>query len=115
MTNDRLPSTNQSQEDGDAENQKSSLANLSQKDNIDNERQLDMRRSQVRIWVTYAMTALYSVTALILISYLLHKGDISSALAVFAGISSTTTGIIAFWFRARQGSKKESTNIIPNS
>ena len=115
MTNDRLPSTNQSQEDGDAENQKSSLTNLSQKDNIDNERQLDMRRSQVRIWVTYTMTALYSITALILISYLLYKEDISSALAVFAGISSTTTGIIAFWFGTRQGPKKESTNTIPNS
>ena len=114
MTNDRLSSANQSKED-DAENQKSSLANLSQKDNIDNERQLDMRRSQVRIWVTYAMTALYSVTALLLIWYLLDTKNIKAALAVFAGISSTTTGIIAFWFGTRQGPKKESTNTIPNS
>ena len=112
MANDRLPSTNQPKEDG-VENQKSSVANLSQ-DNTDNSRIIDVMRSSVRIVVTYIMTALYSVTAFILIWCLLKMDNIEAALAVFAGISSTTTGIIAFWFGTRQGPKKESTNTIPN-
>ena len=114
MANDRLSSTNQSREDG-VENKKSPGADLSQRDNMDNEGQLDKRRSQVRILVTYAMTVLYSITALLLIWYLLDMQKIEAALAIFAGISSTTTGIIAFWFGTRQGQKRESTNTMPNS
>ena len=113
MVNDKPSSTNQLKEDG-VENQKSLVTNLS-RDTMNNEGQLDKRRSQVRIWVTYTMTALYSVTALLLIWYLLNMQKIEAALAIFAGISSTTTGIIAFWFGTRQGQKKESTNTVPNS
>ena len=72
--------------------------------NMDNQ-SLEKIRSRVRRRVTYAMTIVYSITAPGITAWLLWKGEIETAVAVFSGIASTTTGIIAFWFGNRQAPK----------
>lgn len=72
---------------------------------MDNKTSLEIARSKVRRVVTYAMTAVYSISAPGIVCWLLYEGETESALAVFSGIASTTASIIAFWFGNRQTQK----------
>ena len=68
---------------------------------LDAEKKQQIRKSQVRVVVTYFMTTAYVVTAIGLIAWLmlLEKSDL--AIGVFSGVASTTATIIAFWFGSR--------------
>lgn len=66
----------------------------------------EIRKSRVRINVTYLMSATYAVGALTLIVWLMLSGKLDLALGIFSGVASTTATITAFWFGSR-GSAKE--------
>ena len=70
--------------------------------NIDKKRSLEEARSKVRIIVTYIMAGVYALSAPSMVAWLLYQDKIESAIAVFSGIASTATSIIAFWFGTRQ-------------
>ena len=61
----------------------------------------DIRKSKVRVYVTYAMTTAYIVGALGLIAWLMWQKKTELALGIFSGLASTTAAIIAFWFGSR--------------
>ena len=60
-----------------------------------------IRKSQVRVVVTYFMTAAYVVTSIGLIAWLMWVDKSELAIGVFSGVASTTATIIAFWFGSR--------------
>ncbi len=68
-----------------------------------NDRELaqKIRKSKVRVRVTYLMSATYAVGALGLIAWLMATGSTELALGVFSGVASTTASITAFWFGSR--------------
>lgn len=61
----------------------------------------DIRKSKVRVCVTYGMTGAYIVGALGLITWLMWQEETELAIGIFSGVASTTTAIIAFWFGSR--------------
>ena len=61
----------------------------------------EIRKSKVRVWVTYIMTATYAVAAIGLIAWLMLTDKTDLAIGVFSGLASTSASIIAFWFGAR--------------
>lgn len=65
----------------------------------------DIRKSKVRVHVTYAMTGAYITGALGLIAWLMSQKETQLALGIFSGVASTTTAIIAFWFGSRGGTR----------
>ena len=67
----------------------------------DAEKKQQIRKSQVRVVVTYFMTAAYVVTAIGLIAWLMWLEKSELAIGVFSGVASTTATIIAFWFGSR--------------
>lgn len=67
----------------------------------DEQRVHDIRKSKVRIYVTYAMTGAYIVAALGLIFWLMWQSKVELALGIFSGVASTTSAVIAFWFGSR--------------
>lgn len=60
-----------------------------------------IRKSKVRVRVTYLMSVTYAVGALGLIAWLMATGSTDLALGVFSGVASTTASITAFWFGSR--------------
>ena len=60
-----------------------------------------IRKSQVRVVVTYFMTAAYVITSIGLITWLMWVDKSELAIGVFSGVASTTATIIAFWFGSR--------------
>ena len=70
-------------------------------DALDQQRMHDIRKSKVRVYVTYAMTSAYIVAALGLISWLMWQTKTELAMGVFSGVASTTSAITAFWFGSR--------------
>ena len=67
----------------------------------DTEKQQQIRKSQVRVVVTYFMTGAYVITAIGLIAWLMWTDKSELAIGVFSGVASTTATIIAFWFGSR--------------
>ena len=67
----------------------------------DTEKKQQIRKSQVRVVVTYFMTAAYVVAAIGLIAWLMWLDKSELAIGVFSGVASTTATIIAFWFGSR--------------
>lgn len=65
----------------------------------------EIRKSRVRINVTYLMSATYAVGALTLIVWLMLAGKLDLALGIFSGVASTTATITAFWFGSRGSAK----------
>ena len=65
------------------------------------DRDQERKRSNVRIYVTYCVTAGYTVTAVGLVAWLMWKGRSDLALGVFSGLSAVATGVIGFWFGNR--------------
>ena len=51
----------------------------------------DIRKSKVRVRVTYMMTVAYIVGALGLIAWLMYQCKTELALGIFTGVASTTT------------------------
>ncbi len=68
----------------------------------------EIRKSRVRVYVTYIMTWTYAVSATFVVVWLLVVlKQPELALGVFSGLASTTAAITAFWFGSR-GSAAES-------
>ena len=61
----------------------------------------EIRKSKVRVRVTYLMSITYAVTAVGLIAWLMYKDENELALGIFSGLASTSATIIAFWFGSR--------------
>ena len=61
----------------------------------------DVRRSNVRVAVTYMMSGAYVLAALGTITFLLWCKKFEEALAVFTGLASTSAAIVSFWFGSR--------------
>ena len=68
---------------------------------LEAETKQQIRKSQVRVVVTYFMTAAYVVTSIGLIAWLMWVDKSELAIGVFSGVASTTATIIAFWFGSR--------------
>ena len=68
---------------------------------LDAEKRQQIRKSQVRVVVTYFMTAAYVLTSIGLIGWLTLVDKSELAIGVFSGVASTTATIIAFWFGSR--------------
>ena len=70
----------------------------------------EIRKSRVRVWVTYIMTFAYAIAAVVLIAWLMWTDRTDLAIGVFSGLASTSASIIAFWFgsrgSARTGSRR---------
>lgn len=61
----------------------------------------EIRKSKVRVVVTYLMSGAYVVAALGTIAWLLFNDEVELALGIFSGLASTTAAIVAFWFGSR--------------
>ena len=68
---------------------------------LDPVKENELRKSRVRVRVTYGMSTAYGLGALGLITWLMWRGETDQAIAVFSGLASTTSAIIAFWFGSR--------------
>ena len=66
----------------------------------------EIRKSRVRVWVTYVMTAAYAVAALGLVAWLMWVDKTDLAIGVFSGLASTSASIIAFWFGSRGAARR---------
>jgi len=60
-----------------------------------------IKKSQVRVVVTYFMTVACVITAIGLIAWLMCMDKSELAIGVFSGVASTAATIIAFWFGSR--------------
>lgn len=67
-----------------------------------------VRKSNVRIVVTYFVVFVYCTTATILTFVLLWMGKIELAVGVFSGLSTLSAGIAGFWFGNRGNGFPES-------
>ena len=61
----------------------------------------EIRKSLVRVHVTYLMSGAYALASLGLMAWLLFRGNNELAIGVFSGLASTSATIIAFWFGSR--------------
>ena len=68
---------------------------------LDAEKQQQIRKSKVRVYVTYFMTGAYVLTSIVLIGWLMVLNKPEMAIGVFSGVASTSASIIAFWFGSR--------------
>ena len=60
-----------------------------------------VRKSNVRIVVTYFVVFVYCMTASILTFVLLWMGKVELAIGVFSGLATLSAGIAGFWFGNR--------------
>lgn len=67
----------------------------------------DIRKSKVRVYVTYSMTAAYVIAALGLIAWLMWQQKTDLAMGIFSGVASTTSAITAFWFGSRGSARSQ--------
>ena len=84
------------------EEQQTQTANQS----LDEEKKQQIRKSQVRVVVTYFMMGAYVFTSIVLVGWLMVLNKPEMAIGVFSGVASTSASIIAFWFGSR-GSASE--------
>ena len=68
----------------------------------------EIRKSKVRVWVTYIMTLAYAVAAIGLVGWLMWADKTDLAIGVFSGLASTSASIIAFWFGSRGSTRNHS-------
>ena len=66
-----------------------------------------IRKSNVRIVVTYFVVFMYCTTAVILTFVLLRMGKVELAIGVFSGLSTLSAGIAGFWFGNRSSGYPE--------
>ena len=80
----------------------------------------EIKKSKVRVWVTYLMSITYALTAVGLIGWLMYDDQTEMALGIFSGLASTSATIIAFWFgsrgsaQMRRGSDREDGGSRPD-
>lgn len=70
----------------------------------------DIRKSNVRVRVTYIMTVAYAIGALGLMAWLMRTDRTELAIGVFSGLASTSASIIAFWFGSRGSARTRPKN-----
>ena len=75
---------------------------------LDPEKQQQLRKSQVRVVVTYSMMGAYVFTSIILVGWLMVLDKPEMAIGVFSGVASTSASIIAFWFGSRGSASQQS-------
>ncbi|WP_300033669.1 hypothetical protein [uncultured Roseobacter sp.] len=63
--------------------------------------QQEIRKSNVRIFVTYFVVGLYSVSAVGITIFLMATKQTELALGVFNGLATLSAGIAGFWFGSR--------------
>ncbi len=68
----------------------------------------EIRKSRVRVWVTYIMTLAYAMAAIGLVGWLMWVDKTDLAIGVFSGLASTSASIIAFWFGSRGSARNHS-------
>ena len=68
----------------------------------------EIRKSKVRVWVTYIMTLAYAMAAIGLVGWLMLVDKTDLAIGVFSGLASTSASIIAFWFGSRGAARNHS-------
>lgn len=62
----------------------------------------EIKRSNVRVYVTYWVTFAYVVVAAFIVIWLIAiEGRIDLALGVFSGLSGVASSIIGYWFGSR--------------
>ena len=71
-----------------------------------------IRKSNVRIVVTYFVVGLYSVSSVIITIYLFCIGKIELGLGVFNGLATLAAGIAGFWFGSRGSGFPEVTSRV---
>ncbi len=74
----------------------------------------EIRKSKVRVWVTYVMTAAYAVAALGLVGWLMWVEKTDLTIGVFSGVASTSASIIAFWFGSRNLARAQASADAPS-
>ncbi len=77
--------------------------------NSESQVQQDIRKSKVRVCVTYLMSLTYAVASLGLIASLMWLEKYDLTLGVFSGVASTTAAIFSFWFGSRGASSKSNS------
>lgn len=75
----------------------------------------EIKKSRVRINVTYLMSATYAIAAVTLIVWLMTSSKLDLALGVFSGVASTTATIIAFWFGSRGSAQSQLGDLADDS
>ena len=75
---------------------------------LDPERKQQLRKSRVRVVVTYFMMGAYVFTSTILVGWLMVLDKPEMAIGVFSGVASTSASIIAFWFGSRGSASQQS-------
>ena len=86
-----------------SENHKTN-SNISNNKNTDSE--LKLRKSRVRVIVTYSATGFVFLGATILIIWFLSCGKFTEAKDLFLAVLPVATGIITYWFADRSRAKK---------
>ena len=72
---------------------------------MDNEEKLKLKRSQVRVYVTYIATGFVFFGSATLILWLMYCKMFVQAKDLFLGVLPVATGIITYWFADRSRSK----------
>lgn len=81
------------------------------KDDVEKQRlKQEIRKSKVRVCVTYIMTWAYALVAAFLVGLLIWRDKTELAIAVFSGVASTSASIIAFWFGSRGSARSQPEN-----
>ena len=62
----------------------------------------EIKRSNVRIYVTYILTLSYISSMLLTLNFAISNSDKELVLGLLAGISSASLGVIGFWFGGRK-------------
>ena len=62
----------------------------------------EQRRSNVRIFVTYASIGMYLILASVVIGWLMWAGRHEVAIGVLGGVAGLAGSITGFWFGARK-------------
>jgi hypothetical protein len=91
-------------EQPDQKEQQAQTANQS----LGEERKQQIRKSQVRVVVTYSMMGAYVFTSIVLVGWLMVLNKPEMAIGVFSGVASTSASIIAFWFGSRGPASQQS-------
>lgn len=66
------------------------------------QRDMEIRRSKVRPYVTYLVIIGYLITICYAISWALNNDHVDNALALISNISAVTATIVGFWFGSRR-------------
>lgn len=85
------------------------MANWFNPSNRTPQEQIDLRRSWVRVVVTYCAMGFVFLVSPVLMGVLIYKGENDKALTLFNTILPVATGVISFWFATRSVAQQPQT------